>query len=79
MGRTLVGDTTRGKKDRAMNDSTDLNDTAEQPVGVLSPHAENFDGNCDQTAPFGLKAPSDPAGLIFGRGKRVRNDDKEDF
>lgn len=75
MGRTLIGDTTRGKRDRAMNPSTDLNDTSDQPVRVLSSYGENFDGACDQTAPFALKVP-DPINLVLG-GKKVRTDDKE--
>ena len=91
MGRTLSSDR-RGEewRDRVeivdpwaseFKPQTDLNQTSEQPVGMLSPQAENFDGRADRTPPF---ARPNPNPLVLGvteaeRTKPVRNDDPEGF
>jgi hypothetical protein len=58
---------------------TDLNKT--QPVVMLSPSAESFDGSVNRTPPFDVP---DPLPLVLGttnaeRLKTVRNDDPEGF
>ena len=63
------------------NPETDINDTASQPVRMLSPVAESEDGDMSFSPPFNLP---NPRPLVMGitemeRTRTVRNDDREDY
>jgi hypothetical protein len=63
------------------NPLTDLNETSNERVRMLSPVAESFDGSMDASPPFDVP---DPNPLVLGKTRTemtrvVRNDDAEGF
>jgi hypothetical protein len=63
------------------NPLTDLNESSNERVRMLSPMAESFDGNVNATPPFDVP---DPLPLALGKTRAemtrvVRNDDPEGF